>query len=98
VGESWTADEALLDKLPRGMAGLIVSNVIKNRPLARAGIKQLDIILTCDGKPTMRRYQLLEMIRKKGPESSFKLEIFPHGEHQRKTVNLVTDCLEDLWK
>jgi S1-C subfamily serine protease len=98
VWESWTADEALLNKLPQGMAGLIVSTVIKNRPLARAGIKQLDIILTCDGKPTMRRHQLLEMIRKKGPESSFKLEIFPHGEHQRKTVNLVTDCLEDLWK
>jgi S1-C subfamily serine protease len=80
------------------MAGLIVSNVIKNRPLARAGIKQFDIILTCDGNATLRRHQFLEMIRKKGPESSFKLEIFLPGEHQRKTVNLVTDCLEDLWK
>lgn len=82
MGESWTADEALLDKLPRGMAGLIVSSVIKNRPLARAGIKQFEIIFTCDGKPTLRRHQLLEMIRKKGTETSFKLDIFPDGERQ----------------
>lgn len=45
--------------------------------LARARIKQFDVILTCDGKPTLRRHQLLEIIQKKGTETSFKLISFP---------------------
>lgn len=98
VWESWTADEALRDELPRGMAGLIVSSVSENRPLDLAGISKFDVILSCDGTPTLRRHQFLSLIRDKPPGTIYTLEVFSPGSHSRKTVKLVTECLEDLWE
>ena len=98
VWEIWTADRSLLDELPRNAEGLYVNPVFEQRPLARAGIKPFDVIVSCDGVPVRRRHQLLEILRSKPAGSSFTFEVVSPGGQGRRPVAFVTDTLEEQWR
>lgn len=98
VWETWMADAALLDELPRGVEGLVVKTLFPGRPLAIAGVKQFDVILRCDGKRLRRRHELINQIRSREPGSVFTLEVLTPGSEMRRDVQLRTDTLEDYWK
>ncbi len=97
VWELRNADNDMLDKFPPGTKGLFVNPVFEGRPLDGAGIKAHDLILSCDGKPLTRRFELLSTIRSKPPGSTFELVVITPGKEQTRTVILRTDSLEALW-
>ncbi|MEM1442895.1 MAG: S1C family serine protease, partial [Verrucomicrobiota bacterium] len=84
--ELWTADRSLLDELPENAEGLFLNPVFENGPLARAGLKQFDVIVSVDGKPVRRRHELLEILRSKPAGSSFTFEVLTPGETGRRPV------------
>lgn len=96
--EVWTADRSLLDELPNGTEGLIANPVFEDRPLARAGVKERDVIIACDGEPIRRRHQLIEKIRSKPAGSSFTLDVVTPGENGARKVEVTTDTLEENWE
>lgn len=98
IWEIWTADRSLLDELPRNAEGLYVNPVFKNGPLGRAGLKQFDVIVSCDGIPVRRRHQLLEILRAKPAGSSFTFEVVSPGSQGRRPVAFLTEPLEQNWK
>ncbi|MDF2376410.1 MAG: trypsin-like peptidase domain-containing protein [Verrucomicrobiales bacterium] len=98
IWEIWTADRSLLDELPRNAEGLFINPVFKNGPLARADLKQFDVIVSCDGIPVRRRHQLLEILRSKPAGSSFTFEVVSPGTQGRRPVALLTEPLEQNWK
>lgn len=98
VWEVWTADRQLLSRLPKGIHGVVASPIFKGRPLDKAGIKNSDVIVSCDGSKIRRRHELLEAIRSKPPGTTFTLEVISPGSGKRRTVYLTTDTLEALWQ
>ncbi len=98
IWEIWTADRALLDELPRNAEGLFVNPVFENGPLARAGIKQFDVIVSCDGIPVRRRHELLAILRSKPAGSSFTFEVVSPGSQGRRPVAFLSEPLEQNWK
>lgn len=96
--EVWTADRSLLDELPAGTEGLIANPVFEDRPLDRAGVKQNDIIISCDGAAIRRRHQLIEKIRSKPVGTTFRLDVMTPGKNGTRPVEVTTDSLEEHWK
>lgn len=96
--EVWTADRSLLDELPNGTEGLIATPVFEDRPLARAGVKERDVIIACDGEPVRRRHQLIEKIRSKSAGSTFTLDVVTPGRNGARKVEVTTDTLEETWE
>lgn len=92
-----TADRTFFDKLPDGVAGLVVNPVFRNRPLARAGVRPHDLILRCDGTVLRRVSGFLEKIREKPVGSSFRLEVLTPGTAARELI-LTTDAIEVGWR
>lgn len=98
IWEIWSADRSLLDELPRNAEGLYVNPVFKNGPLARAGLKAFDVIVSCDGIPVRRRHQLLEILRSKPAGSSFTFEVVSPGSQGQRPVAFLSGTLEQDWK
>jgi S1-C subfamily serine protease len=95
--EVWTANHEMLKELPKKTEGLILNPVFKDRPIERAGLKALDVIVAVDGQSIRRRHEFFNLIRSKPPGSSFSLQVLPQGSETRRSVELVTDTLEDHW-
>lgn len=98
VWELRNADLDMLEKFPPGTKGLFVNPVFEGRPLNGAGIKAHDLILSCDGRPLTRRFELLSAIRSKPVGSTFELVVITPGKERTRTVILRTDSLESLWQ
>ena len=98
VWELRNADTDMLEKFPSGTKGLFVNPVFEGRPLSEAGIKAHDLILSCDGRPLTRRYELLSAIRSKPAGSTFELVVITPGKERSRTVILRTDSLESHWQ
>lgn len=98
VWELRNADTDMLEKFPAGTKGLFVNPVFEGRPLSEAGIKAYDLILSCDGKPLTRRFELLSKIRSKPSGSTFELVVITPGKELPRTVILRTESLESLWQ
>ncbi|MEM6279892.1 MAG: S1C family serine protease [Verrucomicrobiota bacterium] len=98
VWEIWTADRSLLEELPENAQGLFINPVFENGPLARAGLKAFDVIVSCDGIPVRRRHELLEILRSKPVGSSFTFEVVSPGAQGRRPVAFLTEPLEQNWK
>lgn len=97
VWEVWTAERSLLDRLPAGIKGVVVSPIFKGRPLDRAGVRDSEVIVSCNGAPIHRRHELLEAIRAKPVGSTFALGIITPGTKTQRTVYLTTESLESYW-
>lgn len=96
--ELWTADRSLLDELPDNAEGLYVNPVFENGPLARAGLKAFDVIVSCEGVPVRRRHELLKILRSKPAGASFTFEVISPGETGRRPVAFLSETLEQNWK
>ena len=71
------------EQLSKG--GLLVVEVANDSPAAKAGIKQYDIITTCDDQRLMSPEQLINLIRSEKPGKSVSLGIIREGKSE--TVN-----------
>ena len=71
--------------------------LLKDRPLARAGIKPHDLIVSCDGLPLRRLSTFLGKIREKPANSTFRLEVLTPGSALREVI-LTTDSIEAGWR
>lgn len=92
-----TADRTFFNRLSDHTEGLVVNPLLKDRPLARAGIKPHDLIIRCDGVPLRRLSTFLGKIREKPAGSSFRLEVLTPGSALREVI-LTTDVIEAGWR
>ncbi len=97
VWELWNMDRELLDQLPAGMQGLAVRWVRDKGPLSRAGVRSEEILLSCDGKPLVRRNDLFSVLRSKSSGTSFRIRVYSPGSKRTRDVTLVTEPLETRW-
>jgi membrane-associated protease RseP (regulator of RpoE activity) len=66
-------------------SGLLVAEVAEDSPAAKAGIKQYDILTTCDDQRLMSPEQLINLIRAEKPGKNVSLGIIREGKSE--TVN-----------
>ena len=90
----WTADKSLIDQFPKGTSGLVVNSFFHKSTLEKAGIKQHELILACDEKPTLRRADLFSIIHtfKPGDVVAFKVMA---KDHKVRTVKVKLADLEN---
>ncbi|HQZ27338.1 MAG: trypsin-like peptidase domain-containing protein [Verrucomicrobiales bacterium] len=96
--ETRAADYAFRDKLPEGIEGIYANPVFDGRPLATAGIKPNEIILTCNDEATTRTGTFLTLIRSKPVGTAFSLKVFSTSSGKTRQVTLTTGSLEALWR
>ena len=90
----WTADKALIDRFPKNISGLIVNSIFTNGVLGKAGVKSHDLILSCNGKPTLRRADLFSIVRSFKPGEVVSLKVMGK-DHKTRTIQLKLSDLED---
>jgi len=83
----WTADKKLVDRFPEGTSGLLVNKLFSNSVLKQAGVKQYEVILSCNGKPTQRKADLLSIKNSFAPGDIVSLEVMSK-DHKIRTVKL----------
>lgn len=76
----------LHENLPNG--GLLVGEVADDSPAAKAGIKQYDVITTCDDQKLTSPEQLINLIRAKKPGDKVAIGIIRQGKTENLTANL----------
>jgi hypothetical protein len=74
------------EQLSKG--GLLVGEVADDSPAAKAGIKQYDILTTCDDQRLMSPEQLINLIRGEKPGKSVTLGIIREGKSETVTATL----------
>ncbi|MCW8995230.1 MAG: DegQ family serine endoprotease [Psychromonas sp.] len=74
--------------LKNGQLGVLVTNVIKDSPADKAGIKSGDIILQVNNKDTVSTGQLRSRIGIKKIGEKVKLTLLRNGEHKQITVRI----------
>lgn len=78
--ETWQQQRDFLDRFPPRTEGLVVRILQKDKPAARAGLKQWDVITAAEGKRVRLGGELLRIIRGKKPGESLKLTVLrPDG-------------------
>ncbi len=87
----WTTDKALVDGFPQGTQGLLVNSLHKNSPLQKAGIKQYELIVSCNGVKTDRRGDLLKLVKAAKPGSTVSLEVMDRDGKARKVEVALAD-------
>ena len=98
IWEVWTADGELLKLIPQDTEGLVVTWVQENGPLDKAGVKRLDIILSCNGTKLNRRHTFLHEIRSNVVGTEFELEVISPDNLETRKVTLTTASLEKRWE
>ncbi len=97
VEETWQQDHKLLDRFPPRTEGLVVKILHADRPAARAGLKQWDVITAADGKRVRLSDELLRIVRAKKPGETLTLTVLgPDGTGTRE-VTLALGRLEVGW-
>ena len=97
VEEPWQQDRKLLDRFPPRTEGLVVKILHADRPAARAGLKQWDIITSAEGKRVRLSDELLRIVRSKQPGETIALTVLgPDGTGSRE-VTLTLGKLEVGW-
>ncbi len=97
VEETWQQDRKLLDRFPPRTEGLVVKILHADRPAARAGLKQWDLITSAEGKPVRLSDELLRIVRGKQPGETLALSVLgPDGTGSRE-VTLTLGKLEVGW-
>ncbi len=87
VEELWQHGRSLLDRFAPGTEGLVLRNVIKDGPAARAGLREWDAVVAADGQKIRLSGELLTVIRSKQPGDELKLTVVgPDGTGTRETT------------
>ncbi len=68
--------------------GLLVGEVADDSPAAKAGIKQYDILTTCDDQKLTSPEQLINLVRAKKPGDKVAIGIIRQGKSETLTANL----------
>jgi S1-C subfamily serine protease len=85
--ETWQQQRDFLDRFPPRTEGLVVRTLRDDGPVARAGLKQWDVILEADGKPVRLPDELLRIVFAKKPGDGLPLTVLgPDGTGVRKTT------------
>jgi serine protease Do len=71
-----------------GDKGALISDVIKDTPAERAGIKSGDIILEFDGKPVREANELTRIVASTPPDKKIKVRVFRDGKEQTLDATL----------
>lgn len=71
----WTTDKAIIDRYPVGTEGLIVNTIHAQSPFNKAGIKAHELIVACEGVKTVRRIDLLKVVKEKKPSDIVTMDI-----------------------
>ena len=97
VWEVWTGDVAYLKRLPEGSEGVLISTLHEGGPLDAAGLKRLDVIVSCDGRAVRRRPEFLHLVRAKKPGEKVVLEVLRPDVEGTGEVEVVLSDLEKVW-
>jgi len=76
--------------LPKDAKGVIVSDIYKDSPAEKAGLKILDAIVSANGKPVTSTEELRLMVAEMNPGSKLELAIIRNGQPAVVTVILAT--------
>ncbi len=87
----WTTDQTIIDSYPRGTNGLLVSRLHTNSTLATSGIRPHELIISCEGRPMVRRVDFLRIIKAKRPGETIRVKVMS----KRGTVRSVRFRLAD---
>jgi serine protease Do len=77
-------------KLPGGLKGVLVSDVIERSPAAKAGIKRGDILLDMEGMPISSPEDYRQNLAEFTPSDPINITIHHKGEDQSVRVQLST--------
>ena len=95
--ELWSQDRKTLDRFGLKAEGLIVKSVQADGPAARAGLKESDLIVAADGKPTRLATDLMRTVYAKQPGQTVELSLQrPDGAGQTK-ASVRLGKLETAW-
>ncbi len=81
-----------------GQTGAVVSEVTRNSPAEKAGLKKNDVLIEFDGKSVTDSRHLRLIVAEKPPGSSVSVKVFREGKEQTLTVELGTLPSEDLYQ
>ncbi|MBN2473367.1 MAG: serine protease [Pirellulales bacterium] len=97
VEEPWQQGRDLLNRYPPRSEGLVVKILQDDKPAARAGLKQWDLIVAADDQKVRLSGELLRIVRGKRPGDPLKLTVLgPDGTGQRE-VTVPLGKLEVAW-
>ncbi|MBI5446302.1 MAG: DegQ family serine endoprotease [Deltaproteobacteria bacterium] len=68
--------------------GALVSDVAKDGPAAKAGLKRGDVILEFDGSPVNKMHELPLMVARRAPGKTVQLKVHREGKAQTVSVKL----------
>jgi len=97
VEELWQHNHDTLKRFPPKTEALVLRQIQKDGPAARAGLKEWDAVTAADGNRVRLSGELLRIVRAKKPGDTLKLDILrPDGAGTRQ-VELKLGCLEVNW-
>jgi len=97
VEELWQHTHDVLKRFPPRSEALVLRQIQKDGPVARAGLKEWDAITAADGQRVRLSAELLRIVRAKKPGETLKLDILgPDGTGARQ-VEIRLGCLEAGW-
>ena len=88
VEEIWGQSPDFIAKLPKNARGLVARQVKPKGAAATAGLRELDLILTADGKPVQRSDNLLRHIRAKRPGQMIELRVTDREGKNPRTLKV----------
>ena len=86
--EIWEQQPAVLEIMVQGTEGLVVRVLDKSGPLAAAGVRDGDIILTANGTTLQWRDQLLKVVRSLKPADDLELTVSDPSGRSRRQVKV----------
>jgi len=96
--EPWQQGRELLDRFPPRTEGLLLKILQKDKPAARAGLKQWDLVVAAEGKKVRLLTELLRIVRSKKPGQSLRLTVKgPDGTGGRDVTIEHLGKLEIAW-
>jgi len=97
VEELWQHNHDVLKRFPPRTEALVLRQIQKDGPVARAGLKEWDAITAVDGQPVRLSGELLRAVRAKKPSETLRLDVLgPDGTGTRQ-VEIRLGCLEAGW-
>jgi len=97
VEELWQHTHDVLKRFPPRTEALVLRQIQKDGPAARAGLKEWDAITAADGHRVRLTAELLRIVRAKKPGETLKLDILgPDGTGARQ-LEVRLGCLEAGW-
>ncbi|MCP4754936.1 MAG: Do family serine endopeptidase [Proteobacteria bacterium] len=81
--------------LPKGIHGVVLTNVNQGSPAEKGGLQQGDVIVQYNGKPLEKATQLQQFVAETTPGTQVAVKIFRKGRFLTKTVKVALRGAED---